>query len=83
MADFKAAAKKRPGALATAVGGPFSANLAKVRELAKNGTPQEKKEALFYLDVLRKAGQAKKQTGKRLDEIATGRIVAARDQLNK
>ena len=45
---------KHPGALTAAVGGKPSDNLAKVKELAKNGTPLQKKQANFYLSVLRK-----------------------------
>lgn len=51
--NFIANAIKRPGALTAAVGGKPSKNMGKVRQLAKSGTTQQKREALFYLNVLR------------------------------
>ena len=45
----------RPLALTKAVGGKPSENLDKVKSLAKNGTPLQKKQASYYWNVLRKA----------------------------
>lgn len=53
---FIAQAIKRPGALTKAVGGKPSANLGKVRAMAKGGGRQGA-QARFYLNVLRKAGK--------------------------
>ena len=56
-ANFIAGAIKRPGALTSAVGGKPSKNMGKVRALAKSGSTQQKREADFYLNVLRKVGK--------------------------
>lgn len=56
-AHFIQGAIKRPGALTAAVGGKPSKNMGKVRQLAKSGSPQQKREANFYLHVLRKVGR--------------------------
>jgi hypothetical protein len=48
---------KRPGALTKAVGGKPGANLGKVKHLATHGTTLQKRQANFYLHVLRKAGR--------------------------
>lgn len=50
---------KRPGALNAAVGGPASKKVAEVRHLAANGTPLQKKQAEFYLNILRPANGGK------------------------
>lgn len=50
--DIKKAIK-RPGALTRLVGGKPSEHMDKVRELAKSGTPLQKKQANFYLNILR------------------------------
>lgn len=54
---------KRPGALTRAVGGAPSKNIAKVRALAKSGTPTQRRQAEFYLNVLRPA--SKKRAAKK------------------
>lgn len=56
-ADFIANAISRPGALTAAVGGKPSKNMGRVRQLAKSGTPLQKKEAGFYEHVLRRVGR--------------------------
>lgn len=56
-AKFIQAAIKRPGALTSAVGGKPSQNTGKVRALASSGSPRKKREADFYLNVLRKVGK--------------------------
>lgn len=48
---------KRPGALTKAVGGKPSDRLSKVRYLVEHGTAQQKREARFYLNVLRPAAR--------------------------
>jgi hypothetical protein len=50
---------KRPGALTAVVGGKPSENKAAVRNLAKNGTALQKKEANYFLNVL--GGKKKKR----------------------
>lgn len=45
---------KRPGALTKSVGGAPSKNIEKVMKIAKTGTPLQKRQANFYLNVLRK-----------------------------
>ena len=61
---------KRKGALTKAVGGKPSEHMAKVEELAKSGSPLEKKEANFYLNILRKGKKkgifSKTKEGKKL-----------------
>ena len=57
--NFIQDAIKRPGALTKAVGGAPGKNLAKVRKLAKSGTPLQKRQASFYLNVLRPAAKKK------------------------
>lgn len=52
--DSVAAGIKRPGRLTKLVGGKPADHMAKVNQLAKNGTPLEKKEANYYKNVLRK-----------------------------
>lgn len=49
---FIQGAIKRPGALTKLVGGPPSENMAKVRQIAKSGTPLQKRQANFFLRVL-------------------------------
>lgn len=56
-AHFIQNAIRRPGALTAAVGGKPSKNMGRVRQLAKTGTPQQKREAGFYLNVLRRVGK--------------------------
>lgn len=51
--NFIKDAIKRPGALTKAVGGKPGKNMSKVRELAKSGTPLQKKQANFFLHVLK------------------------------
>ena len=51
---------KRPDALTRLVGGPPSKNIAKVRKIAATGTPLEKKQANFFLNILR-GGNAKRK----------------------
>ena len=51
--NFIQKAIKRPGALTKAVGGKPSEHLSKVKELMKSGTPLQKKQASFYMNVLR------------------------------
>lgn len=69
MAKKKSAKKfiqgaiKRPGALTKLVGGKPGENIKKVEEIAKNGTPLQKKQANFYLKVLRPL--ARKRAGKK------------------
>jgi len=41
-----------PGALTKLVGGPLSQNLPKIKEIALTGTAQERRMALFYLEIL-------------------------------
>ena len=57
--NFIKGAIKRPGALTAAVGGKPSQHLSAVEQLAKTGTPQQKKEANFYLKVLRPVAMKK------------------------
>lgn len=45
---------KRPGALTADVGGKPSQHMAAVRQLAASGTPLQKKQANYYLNVLSK-----------------------------
>jgi cell division GTPase FtsZ len=52
---FIANAIKRPGALTAAVGGKPSKKKGKVRNLARTGTPLQRRQANFYLNVLAKA----------------------------
>lgn len=61
MADFISGAIKRPGALTALVGGPPSQNLGKVRSIAANGTPLQKREANFYLNALRPAANSRRK----------------------
>lgn len=51
---------KRPGALTKLVGGPPGKNLAKVRKIAATGTTLQKRQANFFLKVLRPAGKKRK-----------------------
>lgn len=51
---------KRPGALTKAVGGPPGKNIDKVRKLAESGSPLKKRQAQFYLNVLRPASKRRK-----------------------
>lgn len=51
---------KRPGALTKLVGGPPSKNLKKVRQIAKTGTTLQKRQANFFLKVLRPASKKRK-----------------------
>lgn len=51
---------KRPGELTADVGGKPSQHLDRVRALAQNGTPLQKKEAQFYLNVLAKTPSGRK-----------------------
>lgn len=50
--NFIQKAIKHPGSLSRLVGGKPSQHMAKVRELASEGTPLQKKQALFFLKVL-------------------------------
>lgn len=77
-AKFIQAAIKRPGALTAAVGGPPSQNLAKVRALAANGTPQQKRQASFYLNVLKGAGGKKRAKAKPADELDVAKAYVAK-----
>jgi len=78
---FIQGAISRPGALTAAVGGKPSDNLAKVRDLAANGTPLQKRQASFYLNVLAKVGgRGKKAKAKPPDELATARNIVKRNQ---
>lgn len=52
---------KRPGALTRLVGGAPSKNLAKVRKIAASGTPLEKKQANFFLNILRRGNTKRKR----------------------
>lgn len=62
---FIQGAIKRPGGLTRAIGGPPGKNLAKVRALAKSGTPLQRRQANFYLHVLRPAGLKRKRRRRR------------------
>ncbi|MDB4312258.1 hypothetical protein N9937_02385 [bacterium] len=53
---------KRPGALTKKVGGKPSKNIKKVRQIAKTGTPTEKKQANFFLRTLRPIIKSNKKT---------------------
>jgi len=59
--NFIDSAIKRPGALTKAVGGKPSEHMSKVRQLAKSGTPLQKRQANFYLHVLRPASGKKRK----------------------
>lgn len=48
---------KHPGALNREVGGPAHEHLERVRWLAEHGSPEEKRRANLYLNVLRKRGK--------------------------
>lgn len=48
---------KRPGGLTENVGGKPSKNIDKVKYLSEHGTPLQKKQANFYLNVLRKSSK--------------------------
>ena len=52
---------KRPGALTKAVGGKPSDNKKKVSKLAKDGTALQKKQANFYMNVLKPAAASNKK----------------------
>jgi len=56
-AKFIGDAIKRPGALTAAVGGKPSKNMGRVRQLAKSGTPLQRKQASFYEHVLRRVSK--------------------------
>lgn len=58
---FIAKAVKRPGALTREVGGKPSDRVGKVRYLAKHGSPRERREAEFYLNVLRPAAKRRRK----------------------
>lgn len=62
---FIQSAIRRPGGLTRAVGGPPGKNLAKVRALARSGTPLQKRQANFYLNVLRPAGLRRRRRRRR------------------
>lgn len=51
---FIQGAIKRPGALTAAVGGKPSQHMGQVEALAKSGSPLQRKQAEFYMNVLRK-----------------------------
>ncbi len=51
--DFIKNAIKRPGALTKRVGGKPSEHIGKVKQLAKHGSPLAKRQANFFLHVLR------------------------------
>ena len=57
--NFIQDAIKRPGALTKLVGGKPSEHLGKVKQIAKSGTPLQKRQASFYLNVLRKVNRKK------------------------
>lgn len=57
---FIQGAIRRPGALTAAVGGKPSRHMAAVRRLAASGTTQQKREADFYLNVLKPSSNAAK-----------------------
>ena len=61
--DFIKGAIKRPGALTKEVGVKPSDKSSKVKKLAKDGTPLQKKQANFFLNVLKPA--SKKMKSKR------------------
>ena len=50
---------KRPGALTKEVKGKPGKNISKVKEIAKSGTELQKRQANFYLNVLRPASKKK------------------------
>lgn len=54
---FIKGAIKHPGALDRDVGGHASQHLQRVRWLAKHGTPEQRRRARFYLEVLRPASR--------------------------
>jgi hypothetical protein len=60
MSAFKI---KRPGALTKAAGGKPSARPRRVAKLAKSGTPLQRKQANFYLNVLAPANRKRKKRG--------------------
>ena len=51
--DFIKKAIKRKGALTALVGGPPGQDISKVDKIAATGTPLEKSQANFFLNVLR------------------------------
>jgi len=53
ISDHFAHAIKRPGALTALVGGKPSEHIGTVRNIAATGTPLQKKQANFYLNILR------------------------------
>lgn len=61
---FISGAVKRPGALTKKVGGKPSDRVGKVEYLAKHGSTREKREANFYLHVLRPANKKRKRKGR-------------------
>lgn len=62
---FIQGAIKRPGALTRLVGGKPSQNIAKVEQIAKTGTTTQKRQANFYLNVLRPAAMKKRSLMKK------------------
>ncbi len=57
--NFIKGAIKRPGALTKRVGGPPGKNLAKVRQIARTGSTLAKRQANFFLKVLRPASKSR------------------------
>jgi len=57
---FIQGAIKRPGALTKLVGGEPGKNIAKVRKIAESGTPLQKRQANFFLKVLKPAAAKRK-----------------------
>jgi len=55
--NFIQDAIKRPGALTKSVGGPPGKNMDKVRKMAEHGTPLQKRQANFFLKVLKPASK--------------------------
>ena len=58
--DFIQKAIKRPGALSEKVGGKPSEHMGRVRKIAKEGTPLQRRQANFFLHVLRPIANKRK-----------------------
>lgn len=61
---FIKGAVKRKGALTRRVGGKPSTRIEKVEYLQRHGSPRERREASFYLNVLRPANKKRKKGAK-------------------
>lgn len=59
---FIQSAIKREGALTKLVGGKPSENVAKVKRIAQTGTPLQKRQANFFLNVLLPLARKKRQS---------------------